>query len=211
MDPFPPTDPNFWNQRYADGQTPWDFGGVPVATKEFLRRKRKGGCRVLIPGCGRGYEIELFAEAGYEVTAIDVAPLAVERARKEAGPKLAKNVILGDFFTHPFEPASFDFVYERTFVCALHPDLRPAYRDRVAQLLKYRGVLLGHFYYQTPDLTAGPPYGFAWGTADELFARHFLLGKDVAVTDSLPVFAGRERWQEWIRTSFRDKPAATAS
>lgn len=200
----PPNPSEFWNRRYANGETPWDFGAVPAAAKEFLQRKSKGGNRVLIPGCGSGHEIKAFAAAGYEVTAIDLSPLAVERARKNAGAPLAKNIIAGDFFAHDFGPVKFDFIYERSFLCSFHPDQRIAYRNRVASLLKYRGTLLGYFYYQAPDLTAGPPYGFAWGTADDLFARHFLLGKDVPVTDSLPVFAGRERWQEWIRTSYTE-------
>lgn len=208
MDHPQPIDSEFWNSRYAAGQTPWDFGGVPAATKEFLRRRPKGGNRVLIPGCGYGHEIKAFANAGYDVTAIDLAPAAVERARDLAGPALAKQIITGDFFRHDFGALKFDLVYERTFLCSLHPDQRSAYRNRVAELLRYRGTLLGLFYYQTPDLTAGPPYGFAWGTADELFARHFLLGKDIPVTDSLPLFAGRERWQEWIRTSYSEKPSA---
>ena len=34
----------------------------------------------------------------------------------------------------------------------------------------------------------------------ELFARDFILTEDEPVTDSLPVFAGKERWQEWTRS-----------
>lgn len=207
MDETHPSHPDFWNTRYRSDKIPWDFGGVPAALQEYLRRKPKGSNpaarnRVLIPGCGSGYEIKAFAEAGYDVTAIDLATAAVDRARKTAGPGLSKHIITGDFFKHDFAAASFDLIYERTFVCALLPDRRPAYRDRVASLLKYRGTLLGYFYYKPPVLEEGPPFGFAWGTADELFARHFLLGKDEPVSDSLPVFAGHERWQEWHRTSF---------
>jgi hypothetical protein len=40
---------------------PWDFGGVPV----FLE-KHYGPGRVLIPGCGSGYEIEAFSSAGWD-------------------------------------------------------------------------------------------------------------------------------------------------
>ena len=196
-----PSHPEFWNSRYLSGQTPWDFGGTPADLLFFLKRNKEGG-RVLIPGCGSGYEIKAFADAGYEVTALDIAPAAVERARKIVGPALAKNIFTGDFFQYDFGDAQFDIIYERTFVCAIVPDRREAYRNRVAALLKYRGSLLGYFYYLTPVLEDGPPFGFAWGSADELFARYFLLGKDAMVTDSLPVFAGRERWQEWHRTSY---------
>ena len=201
MDATHPSHPDFWNSRYLSGQTPWDFGSVPADLKVYLKRHPKGG-RVFIPGCGSGYEIKAFADAGYEVTAMDLAPAAVERARKLVGPALAKNIFTGDFFQYDFGPTQFDVVYERTFICALLPERREAYRNRVSALLKYRGSLLGYFYYQVPDLKAGPPFGFAWGTADELFSRHFLLVKDTVVSDSLPVFAGRERWQEWHRTSY---------
>lgn len=188
-------------------QTPWDFDGVPADLKEFLKKKPPGTApparrRVLIPGCGLGHEIKAFTEAGFDVTALDFAPEAVERARILLGPALADRVLLADFFKADLPLASFDFVYERTFICSLMPDRREAYRDRVASLLKYRGVLLGYFYYQKPIIVNGPPFGFAWGTADELFERYFLLGRDVPVHDSLPLFAGRERWQEWHRTSF---------
>ncbi|MEJ1972938.1 MAG: hypothetical protein WDM96_10910 [Lacunisphaera sp.] len=53
-------------------------------------------------------------------------------------------------------------IYERAFVSSFTPDRRPAYRDRVAQLLKYRGLLLGYYYYNKPSLADGPPFGFAW-------------------------------------------------
>ncbi len=199
--------PDFWNSRYEAGQMPWEFAGVPADLQKFLKQKPKGSAaanrgRVLIPGCGSGHEIRAFVESGFEVTAIDFAAKAVERAHKLAGPELASHIIQGDFFSHELPLGSFDYVYERTFLCSLTPDRREAYRNRVFSLLKPGGYLIGYFYYQIPVLKDGPPFGFAWGTADELFARHFILTKDVAVTDSLPLFAGHERWQEQRRTNF---------
>jgi len=190
----------FWNSRYESGRMPWDFGGVPADLKAYLAANPKGG-RVLIPGCGSGYEIAAFVEAGYEATAIDLAPAAVERARKLVDRGLADRIVEGDFFTHDLGREPFDLVYERTFICSIMPDQREAYRDRVASLLRHRGGLIGYFFYAPPDPAEGPPFGFAWGTADELFARHFMLLKDRPVKDSLPLYAGRERWQERTRTS----------
>ncbi|MDB6114308.1 MAG: tpm [Lacunisphaera sp.] len=201
MDETSPSHPQYWTKRYESGATPWDFGGVPAELAAYLKRHPKGG-RVFIPGCGSGYEVKAFADAGYDVTAMDFSPAAVERARKVVGPALARNILLGDFFHYQFTARDFDVIYERTFICSFHPDRRETYRDQVASLLKYRGSLLGFFYYQTPVIADGPPFGFAWGTADELFSRYFLLVKDTPVADSLPIFAGRERWQEWHRTSY---------
>ncbi len=53
------TRPDFWTSRYVAGKTPWDFGGVPAALKSFLTRSSAPG-RVLIPGCGSGYEVQAF-------------------------------------------------------------------------------------------------------------------------------------------------------
>ena len=198
-----PSSPEFWNSRYEKNETPWDFGGAPLALKDYLKLHPKGG-KVLIPGSGSGHELKLFAAAGFDVTAIDFAPAAVARSRAALGPALADRVIEGDFFKHDFPAASFDVVYERTFLCALLPTRRAAYRDRMAYLLKHGGMLIGTFYYQ--NTVSGPPFGFAWGESDELFSRHFLLTRDIPVKDSLPVFAGRERWQERHRTAY-NKPA----
>jgi SAM-dependent methyltransferase len=198
-------DAAFWDSRYKTGQTPWNFGGVPADLKEYLKRYPKGG-RVLIPGCGWGYEIQAFADAGYDVTAIDFSPAAVERARKLVNPELAQRILVADFFKHNFGNTPFDVVYERTFLCSLVPEQRAAYRDRMTRLLKYSGALIGYFYYQNTDPKDGPPFGLAWGEADELFARHFLLMKDIPVNDSLPIFATRERWQERRRTSYPGAP-----
>src|SRR5437879_12482998 len=60
------THPDFWTSRYAAGKMPWDFGDVPTVLKSFLARSSASG-KVLIPGCGSGYEVQAFHEAGYDV------------------------------------------------------------------------------------------------------------------------------------------------
>lgn len=172
---------------------------MPTALQEYLRKHPKGG-RALIPGCGAGHELQAFAEAGYEVTAIDFSSAAVAQARAKAGPDLAEHILEGDFFEFDFPPGTFDLIYERTFLCAIPRAMRPAYRDRVARLLKPGGAFIGYFYYQNTDPKEGPPFGLAWGESDLLFARYFLLLRDIPSPDSLPLFAGRERWHESRRT-----------
>jgi SAM-dependent methyltransferase len=190
------THPDFWNGRYAAGKTPWDFGGVPAALKSFLARSSAPG-RVLIPGCGSGYEVQAFHEAGYDVTAIDFSPAAVDQARKVLGA-LAKKVILGDFFTHDFEQNFFDLIYERTILCSMPPSRWSDYTNRMATLLSPGGKLIGLFLYgQQPS---GPPYPLTDQQADQLFQRRFRRVKSELVTDSLPFFRGMEKWQEWLQT-----------
>lgn len=188
--------PDFWNSRYAARKTPWDFHGVPAALKAFLARSSPKGA-VLIPGCGTGHEIRAFHEAGCDVSAIDFSRGALESARAALGP-LAEKITLGDFFTHDFGPRRFDLVYERTFLCALHPDRWPAYAERIRRLLVPGGGWIGHFWYGRGS--DPPPWPLTEEQAFELFGKAFRLRRSDPVPDSLPLFGGMERWQEWEKT-----------
>src|ERR1043166_6205854 len=188
--------PDFWTTRYIAGKTPWDFGGVPAALKSFLARSSAPG-RVLIPGCGSGYEVQAFHGAGYDVTAIDFSPAAVERAKKVLGV-LAERVILGDFFTYDFDQRRFDLIYERTFLCSMPPFRWPDYVTRMADLLSAGGRLIGLFFYGQRS-ASGPPFPLADDEAEKLFKRCFQLARTDTVTDSLRLFRDMERWQEWVK------------
>ena len=188
--------PDFWTVRYAAGKTPWDFGGVPSALKSFLERSSVPG-KVLIPGCGSGYEIQAFHAAGYDVSAIDFSPAAVEQAKRVLGV-LAGRVIWGDFFTHDFGAQRFDLIYERTFLCSMTPSRWPEYVNRTADLLSPGGRLIGVFLYgQKP--TSGPPFPLTEPEAEQLFKKRFDLVQSEAMMDSLPLFRDMERWQEWLK------------
>ena len=188
--------PDFWTTRYASGKTPWDFGGVPAALKSFLAKSSAAG-RVLIPGCGSGYEVQAFHAAGYDVTAIDFSPGAVDQAKRVLGG-LAERVILGDFFTHDFGQCRFDLIYERTFLCSMPPARWPDYVNRMADLLLPGGRLIGIFLYGQPSMS-GPPFPLTETEGEQLFKRCFQLVRSEPVTDSLPLFHDRERWQEWLK------------
>ena len=195
-----PTKPEFWNQRYDAARTPWDLGAVPPALTRYLAAHPGRGQRVLIPGCGSGYEVVAFADAGYVVTAIDFSPPAVAQARANLGPALAARVVEGDFFACDFADAPFDLVYERTFLCALPPDLWPKIVARTAALLRPGGALAGIYFFGDKD--DGPPFGLAPGEPESLFRGQFGLVADqpIPAAESLPMFAGRERWQERRRS-----------
>jgi SAM-dependent methyltransferase len=187
-----PAQPQFWDKRFRDSFTPWDAGGVPAALKLFLAQEPHGR-RVLVPGCGSGYEVRAFAEAGHEVLAVDFARAAIERAQRILGP-LADRVRLADFFDFDFV-APFDLVYERAFLCALPRRLWASYAPRLSQLLKPEGRLAGFFYFDEGE--RGPPFGLKAGELDTLLGEHFVRIADAEVNDSIPIFAAKERWHVW--------------
>jgi hypothetical protein len=68
----------------------------------------------------------------------------------------------------------------------------------MAALLSPEGKLIGLFFYGQQQ--SGPPFPLTDEQADQLFQRRFRLVGSELVTDSLPLFRGMERWQEWLKT-----------
>ena len=191
--------PDFWDTRFRQNVTPWDAGRVPAALQRFLGRHAGRG-RALVPGCGTGYEVRELAHAGFDVTAIDFSEAALEAARRELGP-LAHLVRLADFFSFEHDTPPFDAIYERAFLCALPRRVWPDWERRAAQLLRPGGLLCGVFFFD--DNARGPPFGVAAGQLEALLAPDFERVEDEPVEDSIPAFAGRERWRVWRRKEQR--------
>jgi hypothetical protein len=187
-----PSAPDF--ESFERRFMPWDQAGVPAAFQAFAGRH--SGAAVLIPGCGSAYEARWLAEHGNPVRAIDFSPAAVAAALEQVGGEHAALIEQADFFTYepPFEPA---WVYERAFLCALPLARRVDYARRMAELLP-AGALLAGFYFigVTPK---GPPFGIERAELDALLSPYFELIDDEAVSDSISVFDGRERWLTWRR------------
>ena len=72
----------FWEQRFATGETPWDRGEANPQLGAWIAAGALKPCRILVPGCGSGYEVAEFAMAGFEVTALDYASEAIGRTRQ---------------------------------------------------------------------------------------------------------------------------------
>ncbi len=114
-----------WNGRYASGETPWDSG---IPSRELLRVIDEHGVvpgRALELGCGTGTNAIALARKGFEVTAADCAPRALQAARDKA----ADSGVLIDWieadvqnFGEDWEP--FDFVFDRgCYHCCRRVDL----------------------------------------------------------------------------------------
>jgi SAM-dependent methyltransferase len=200
MDPkFPKHDPGgaaFWEARYRERFTPWDAGQVPQRLREFGHANAPSG-RVLVPGCGSGYEVRYLCEAGWDVEGIDFSPAALEAAQAVLGP-WAQRVRLADFFGAEVQ-GPFALVYERAFLCALPRRMWRDWAARVAELVAAGGRLAGFFFFE-PGVERGPPFPLhSQAELAELLGASFERVEDADVPDSIPVFAGKERWQAWKR------------
>ncbi len=188
-----PSLPAFWDERFERNFTPWDAGGVPQALRDFAAASVP--LTTLIPGCGSAYELAFLAGQGWDATAIDFSPAAVAQGKRAAGPHAAR-VVEADFFA--WQPAApLQLIYERAFLCAMPRAMWPQVAARWTQLLAPGAVLAGYFFFD--DAPKGPPFGIRRAQLDSLLQPHFVCEVDLDVSDSIPVFAGKERWMMWRR------------
>jgi SAM-dependent methyltransferase len=188
-----PLSPAFWDERFERHFTPWDQGGVPQALRDFAAAS--GPLTTLIPGCGAAYELAWLAGLGWDATAIDFSPAAVAQARAAVGVHAAR-VVEADFFA--WQPATpLQLIYERAFLCAMPRAMWPQVAARWAQLLAPGALLAGYFFFD--DAPKGPPFGIARAQLDALLQADFECIADQAPSDSIPIFAGKERWMIWRR------------
>ena len=177
-----------WNRRYVEGDTPWDKGSAHPALGTALAQNAFSG-RVLVPGCGTGHDVRALAARGLEVTGLDIAPLALEKARAHP-PVGREKYLLGDLFALPVEfENSFDGVFEHTCFCAIDPARRGEYVESVAALLKPGGRLLSVFFLDPDTDGEGPPFGCTAEEIDRLFAPYFRLLEE---RPAIPTFSERE-------------------
>jgi SAM-dependent methyltransferase len=188
--------PTDWESHYQQGDMPWEKGGPSPGLVDFLASEPVHG-RVLVPGCGLGHDVRALAATADEVVGLDIAPSAVESARRI--PAVGGECFeLGDLFDLPVKMrGAFDWVFEHTCFCAIDPSLRPAYVEAVAGALKPGGKLLAVFYLDpgndSPD--EGPPFEVSIAELDRLFLPRFTLDREW-----LPqrAYLGREG-REWMR------------
>lgn len=187
-----PLDADAWNARWRDGNTPWDMGRpAPPFVGALERGLVSPPGRALVVGCGAGHDARLLATRGFDVTAIDVADRAIERARDlTLDGAFALDWRVADLFALPPELGSFDLVLEHTCFCAVHPNRRDAYVDAVADALSAGGALLGLFFVFEAE--EGPPFGASEEELRHRFGRRFDVEHAAVPPDSHEARAGRE-------------------
>lgn len=150
----------FWSNRYQSNQTGWDIGEISTPIKAYFDQVSNKEVKILIPGCGNGHEAEYLFEQGFiNVHILDLAeePLRQFQIRNPKFPK--SHIHQEDFFGHTGE---YDIIVEQTMFCAIDPVLRQKYADKVLDILKPKGKLIGVLFNR--EFESGPPYG---GTKEE--------------------------------------------
>mmetsp|Transcript_22379 Transcript_22379/g.35484 ORF Transcript_22379/g.35484 Transcript_22379/m.35484 type:complete len:264 (-) Transcript_22379:377-1168(-) len=171
-DSAPRGDLHKWEGMWANGigkGDAFDCGtGCPALAEliqqQILPKSENGLSTAFVPGCGRGYDAVALAEAGYTVLGLDLAPTAVEAANRYLeemngiqNPEGACSFEEGDFFG---VSQRFDVIFDYTFLCALPPELRKPWAEKMKSSLKPGGELIT-LIFPICEKEGGPPYAMS--------------------------------------------------
>ncbi|MHA7683476.1 methyltransferase domain-containing protein [Cupriavidus sp. PET2-C1] len=155
---------DFWQARFESGQTPWEREAASPQLQAWLAQGVvQAGERVVVPGCGGGWEVAALAAHGARVSGIDYAPGALARTSARLAPRGLQAELEEADVLH-WQPATpVDAVYEQTCLCALHPDHWTRYAAQLHAWLRPGGRLLALFMQMRRDsagqgVVEGPPY-----------------------------------------------------
>lgn len=186
----------FWNKRWADGNTGWDMGAVSPPLKAYVDQLNDKTIHILIPGCGNAYEAEYLWSKGFKNTFIvEISKGAIDSFKARFGDFPAAQIFHGDFFDlsltdEQIPENGFDLILEQTFFCAIHPSKRANYATQMRQLLKPGGKLVG-LLFDFP-LETGPPFGGSRPEYKSYFEPYFKIEKMERAHNSIKPRQGRE-------------------
>lgn len=149
-----------WNESYASGQLPWDTGEPEPLLVEFVNSDAIKPGSMLEIGSGTGTNSIWMAERGFDVLGVDVAPLAVERAKsKLAGRAVRCRFASLDFLAAPPPGGPFQFVFDRgCFHVFDELEERARFAAQVAGVLEPGGMWLSLIgSTEGPPREVGPP------------------------------------------------------
>jgi threonine dehydrogenase-like Zn-dependent dehydrogenase len=157
-------DPTGWFERLygSDLTVPWHQGGPdPFLVGWATDRRLDGtGRTALVIGAGLGDDAEFVAGLGFDTVAFDVAPSAVEQARRRF-PESRVRYEVADLLDLP-AGWRFDLVVENFTVQSLPVQLRKPAIAAVAATVAPGGTLIVHATYRDPAVERpGPPWPLA--------------------------------------------------
>ncbi|RTY86775.1 methyltransferase domain-containing protein [Flavobacterium sp. GT3R68] len=163
---------DYWEERYQNNETGWNVGEITLPLKEYIDQINDKAIRILIPGAGNGYELEYLIQKGFENSyVVDFATTPLENIQKRL-PNLDRgHLIQSDFFDLE---GQYDLILEQTFFCAIDPELRKSYVQKIKSLLKPTGKLAG-LLFQFPLTEVGPPFGGSIEEYKNLFKNDFTI------------------------------------
>ena len=179
----------FWSSRYKSGLVGWDLGTPSPPLYQYLCQLDTKTIAVLVPGAGNAHEITAAWDLGFQnIHLLDFSLLPINNFLKK-NPVFPKDQIHHqNFFEHS---GSYDLILEQTFFCALDPGLRPKYAEKMFELLKPEGRVVGVLFDRSFS-HVGPPFGGSSTEYRAYFEPFFKLEKFEPCYNSIPARMGSE-------------------
>lgn len=139
------SDSHSWQEHYRSGNIPWDSGRPSAELMRVVAAENIVPCRALELGCGTGTNSVWLAQQGFDVTALDIAELAIESARQRAAAAgMSIRFLTADLLDPPDFDTKFAFFFDRGCYHAVRRDDPQAYAEAVADMLtdNARGLVL---------------------------------------------------------------------
>ncbi len=159
-----------WTVHYESGSPPWETGQPSRELQRAIAEDKLQPCRVIELGCGSGWNAVWLAQQGFDVTAVDFTPLAIERARRRAAAAgVTVRFVLGDVLDLPEAYEPFPFFFDRgCYHCVRSLDVQAYLRtiERVTAAGSLGLILTGNAREPSPP-GQGPPVV----SAEELHAE----------------------------------------
>lgn len=143
-------------------QVPWANMTANAYLKDWLNQHPlEKNLKALVIGCGLGDDAEALAEKGFNVTAFDISPTAIDWC-KQRFPNSTVNYVVADLFDANLTKEwqrNFNFVFEARTIQSLPLQVREQVMAAIAQLVAEEGTLLVVTVTRdTPEEPNGPPY-----------------------------------------------------
>ena len=179
----------YWDSKWEAQQTGWDIGYISTPIKEYIDQLTNKDLNIMIPGAGNSYEGEYLFKQGFEnVSILDLSKVPFNNLKKRCPDFPNKSLIIGDFFEHQ---GIYDLIIEQTFFSSFQPKFRPQYANKVHELLKPGGKLVG-VLFQVELYDDHPPYGGSKQEYLELFDPLFKIQLMETANNSIKPRMGSE-------------------
>ncbi|GHO64615.1 hypothetical protein KSC_035070 [Ktedonobacter sp. SOSP1-52] len=166
----PFTDPSTWYEAvYSSAENdinkvPWAKSADHSLLTHWLSEQHQtfANRRALVVGCGLGDHAEMFARLGFQVTAFDIAPRAIDWCRQRF-PTSTVVYQVADLFQLPEAwQSAFDLVFDAFTIQSLPPDLHARAIAVIADAVAKAGTLLIMCHgRESGEPTDGPPWALA--------------------------------------------------
>ncbi len=160
-------DPTGWFETlYAEAegaisQVPWAGSTAHTYIQNWLETSppEATGKSAIVVGCGLGDDAEALGKLGFQVTAFDISPTAIDWCQKRFPDSTVHYQVADLFNLNSAWKNAFDFVLESRTIQALPLNLRTQSINAIASLVAHDGTLLMVTRYrETEAAPEGPPW-----------------------------------------------------